>query len=513
MTRWATAPMDRRQVTLFAPTLDDMIAADHPVRLFDELLSAMDWSAWERHYVQVHGQPAIHPRVVASVLLYGMSQGLRSSRRLEWCCGNALDFMWLASGRSIDHSTFCDFRTRFTAEIKDLFVQIGRIAMAMGMVRLNQVALDGTRVLADSSRHGTAKAETLTERLAALDQQIEQMMAQCEAADRGDDDLFGQRVSPNQLPRELADLKRRQTRLTKALKAARDSNSRAGKVPVADPDSTVMPNKEGGYAPNYTPLAATDAQLGMIVDTDVVTGNQEGAATLATVDRVEQELGQKPQTLLADTAFGSGENLAGLRQRQVEALIPLNQRADSADNPARRPDPTEPVAGEDWPKLPRNPKTKKLDRAAFVYRPREDRYYCPQGHAMKFTGLQNKGTAADRRMYRVYQCRRCPECPLRSECFGGKGRYRKVSHDRHEPLREAMDARLASEDGKRMYRRRSWIAETPFAVFKTVMNFRRFLLRGLEKVKTEWLWACTAFNVRKLIRAIARLRVKIAAMA
>ena len=70
-----------------------------------------------------------------------------------------------------------------------------------------------------------------------------------------------------------------------------------------------------------------------------------------------------------------------------------------------------------------------------------------------------------------------------------------------------------SEDGKRMYRRRSWIAETPFAVLKTVMHFRRFLLRGLEKVKTEWLWACTAFNVRKMIRAIARLRTKIAATA
>jgi len=512
MARWAAAPLDRRQVTMFSPTLDDMVAQDHPVRLFDELLAQMDWSAWERQYVQVFGQPAIHPRVLASALLYGMSQGLRSSRRLEWACRNALDFMWLASGQSIDHSTFCDFRTRFARELKGLFRQIGRVAMAIGIVRLNQVALDGTRVLADSSRHATAKAETLEQRLAMLDQQVEQMMAQWEAADKNDNDLFGQSVSPNHLPRELADLKRRQERLAKAMKAARDCDSAVPKVPVADPDSSVMPNKEGGYGPNYTPLAASDGQAGMIVDVDVVAGNNEGSATLATVDHIGEQFGQLPATLLADTAFGSGENLEGLQQRQVQALIPQNQRAGSADNPARRPDPRQSVAQADWPRLPRNPKTKKLDRAAFAYCSRADLYYCPQGHELKFVGMQNKGAGKQSRMYRLYKCRNCPQCPLRDECLSGEARFRKVSHDRHEPLRQAMDARLASAEGRQTYRRRAWIAETPFAVLKTVMNFRRFLLRGLEKVKTEWLWVCTAFNVRKFVHWLAGMRVKIAAM-
>jgi transposase len=513
MAQWATAPMDRRQVTLFAPTLDDMIAADHPVRLFDELLSTMDWSAWERHYVQVHGQPPIHPRVVASVLLYGMSEGLRSSRRLEWCGSNALDFIWLASGRTIDHSTFCGFRTRFSSELKSLFVQLGRLAMAMGMVRLNQVALDGTRVRANSSRHGTAKAATLADRLAALDEQIEQMLAECHAADQGEDELFGRSASSNHLPRELADLKRRQTRLTKALRAAEASSSATGKVPVADPEAKVTPNKDGGYAPNYTPLAATDGQCGMIVAAEVVAGNEEGSTLLGTVDAIAGELGETPQMVLADAAYGGGANLDGLEQREVDALIPMNQREGSSDNPAAREDPTRPVARENWPRLPRNSRSKTLDRAAFVYRAAEDCYYCPQGHRLAFTRVENKGTTADPRLYRTYQCRECPTCPLGNECFGGKGTYRKVSHDAHEPLRRAMDARMASVDEARRYRRRCWIAETPFAVFKTVMQFRQFLLRGLAKVKTEWLWACTAFNAVKMVRAIARLRGMVAALA
>ena len=180
---WAEAPLPRDQILLIPTTLGDCVPQDHPVRLFEEILSSLNWSAWERWYCQVAGQPAIPPRVVAGAILYGLSQGLRSSRRLEWACKNAVDFMWLVEGRQIDHSTFCDFRTRFEKELKDLFKQIGRLAMGMGLIRLNQVALDGTHVRANSSRHATASARTLEERLAALDEQIAEMFAQVAKTD------------------------------------------------------------------------------------------------------------------------------------------------------------------------------------------------------------------------------------------------------------------------------------------------------------------------------------------
>lgn len=221
MTRWAEAPLDRTQRMMFSPSLDHMIPEDHPVRLFDEILGGRDWSAWEAHYVPNVGQPAIHPRTVASVVLYGLSQGLRSSRRLEWACGYAVDFLWLTQGREIDHSTICDFRKRFAKELKDLFREIGRVAMAMGMVRLNQIALDGTKVRANSSRYGTATTDTIERRLAILDAEIERMFAQAEETDRGENELFGESVSPTHLPRELADRVRRRETLAKALEAAR----------------------------------------------------------------------------------------------------------------------------------------------------------------------------------------------------------------------------------------------------------------------------------------------------
>jgi transposase len=364
MAHWATASMDRDQIVLFSPTLDSMVGADHPVRLFDEILGQMDWSSWESQYVQVLGQPPIHPRVVASALLYGLSEGTRSSRRLERACGASIDYLWLVRGRSIDHSTFCEFRTKFRHALKGLFRQVGRVAMEMGMVRLGCVALDGTKVKANSSRHGTATARTLAERLAHLDRQVEEALSQMEAQDASDQAFFGPEDSPQHLPRKLADLKRRQEQLRRALrkaeaKAQTAEKGKEPKVSVADPEAPIAPNKEGGFAPNYTPVAVV-AEGGLIVAADVLEDSDESEAVLPAVEAVRENMGQRPQEMLADSAFSGGPNLQGLRDRGVEGYIPSATRRDTADNPARREAPRQPVAAEQWDRLPIDSGTKRL---------------------------------------------------------------------------------------------------------------------------------------------------------
>ena len=182
---WAEAPVNRQQRTLFAPTLDAMIGEDDPVRLFDEVLAGVDWSAWEAEYHGRLGQPAIHPRHVAAAILYGLCRGIRSSRKLEEACCYRLDFLWLLEGRRIDHSTFSKFRTKFREPLKELFKQVGRIAMTLGLIRLGEVAFDGTRVKANNSRYATRTAKSLEEKLATLDDLFEQMMAEGEGGRRG----------------------------------------------------------------------------------------------------------------------------------------------------------------------------------------------------------------------------------------------------------------------------------------------------------------------------------------
>jgi transposase len=535
MGHWAKPVLDPDQTLICYPTLRGSLAADHPIHLTDEILRKYNWSRWEAEYVLAEGQPPIHPRHLAGAIAYGMTVGIRSSRALEEACRSRLDFMLLMEGRTPDHTTFAKFRTRFKVQIRDLFRFLGCMALEMGLARLTGIALDGTRMRANSSRHATATAQTLEERLAELDRQVAEALEAAEAKDREEDTLFGPEATPHRLPRKLSTLKARQEALAKALAKAREAEARraeaasaapdapgeekklmkeegeakpkkAPKVPVADPDSTIQPNKEGGFAPNYTPLAAVDTHGGFLFDADVLADSDEGQATVATVERIEKAHGAKPAEFLADGKHGSGANLAALEEAGVETYIPLEGRHDRPDNPAHRPDPSVPVPESDWPRLPRTPGKKPLDRAAFVYDPAADTYYCPMGHPLtlhhKFTKHEKNSTVAAR----VYRCAACAGCPLAGACLKGEVAARTVSRDEHERLREAMDARLRTEAGRATYARRAWACETVFGCLKTVMRLRQFLLRGLDKVKTEWLWTCAAYNLRKLVWALGRER-------
>jgi len=296
---WAEPLYDRHRTRVFS--LDESIAEDDPVRMVDEVLTALDWSSWEACYQRKRGQPPIHPRYLAAAILYGLYRGIRSSRRLEEACRYRIDFMWLVNGNHIDHTTFSRFRTKFREELKQLFRQIGRTAIELGLASLGRVGFDGTRVKANNSRFRTLTAKTLEEKLRALDKLFDEL---CSQMNTTDDDQAGE-GSPTQLPPELADLQDRRERIKETLekaKAADEARRRQGvnraknpaQVPVTDPDSRVMPNKDGGYAPNYTPVATTEGQNGFILDADVLAEVNESPAAVAAVDRIEETFGTNP---------------------------------------------------------------------------------------------------------------------------------------------------------------------------------------------------------------------------
>ena len=532
MSHWSAAPMDRNQVVLFAPTLEQSLAErvlygdagrharppvprpDHPVRLFAETLAALDFSEWERAYVRVVGQPPIHPRVLAGCILYGLTLGVRSSRKLEDAAANRLDFIWLLEGRVPDHATICKFRTAFGPQIKGLFRQVGRVAIELGLVALNRVMLDGTHVRASNSRYATRRRASLQEKLDALDAQVERLLAE---ADRADAELFGggggggdDEGSPAKLPRPLRDLKARQDRLRRAManleemeRERRDrGQSRGPAVPTSDPDARVLPAKQGGYAPGYTTVLATDAKSGFVLDAQVIAGNDEPSTVLPAIEHVEENFGRKPDELVTDSGFNSGPNLRGLAEQGVTPLMPPRQAADASA--AERADPAVPGPEADRGRLPVNPQGKTLDRAAFVYDPAADRYHCPMGRPMGRVEDKPYDRHGVKGTYRVYQSPGCGGCPLAAKCLGKTAQVRRVCRDEYEELRERMAARMQSEAGRAAYRRRGPVAEAAFATLKAVMDFRQYLLRGLEKVRIETDWAVTALNLTKLVRLTAR---------
>ncbi|MDA0810246.1 MAG: IS1182 family transposase [Planctomycetota bacterium] len=521
---WADARLRREQMTLFSPTLDSVIGDDDPVRLFDEVLAGSDWSLWEAEYHGCVGQPAIHPRHLAAAILYGLYRRVRSSRQLEEATYYRLDFIWLLHGRRIDHTTLAKFRTRFRKPLKELFRRVGRMAMTLGLVRLCEVAFDGTRVKANNSRHATRTAKTLEEKLAALDELFEQMMAEQDADDARQQTLTSRDDSPTRLPASLANLERRRQKVRDALvqaQAADEARRKLGRtpeknpaqVPTTDPESRVMPNKDGGYAPNYTPTATTDGHRGFIVDCDVTSDVNEGSLAAPSVDQIEEAFGEKPRTFLTDGGNNSGAVMHQMEQRGVEFLAPVESCIPQPGNPALRDDPTQPVADSQKSQLPRN-RQGQLAKSCFVYVAKQDTYYCPQGNAMPHAKSKRdrRGHAPVTR--RIYRCSSCDGCPWAADCISATTKHgRTITRDEYEEVRERTVVRMSQESSQTLFRRRSWMAETPFGTLKSVTGVRQFLLRGLEKVQTEWTWATTAFNLGKLVRELARLRAEFALLA
>ncbi len=510
MTQWARPPQKREQMVLFAERLDDCLPPDHVVRLLDELLQQVDWSRWEARYHTHRGQPAIHPRVLASVLLYGILTRIRTSRGLEEALQVRLDFRWLAEGRTIDHTTLSEFRRQSGEQLQDLFVQIGLIAQQLGLLGLQQLAFDGTRIRANNRRNRTRTPAELKELERELAAKYAELATQAAAEEAREAELFGL-PAPRRLPQELADVQRRQEAVAAALaelERARQAGETVPKrVPLTDPQSRLTPNKEGGFAPNYTPLATVDVESGLVVQTDVIAMTNEDQHLVAAVEQVQRDfdLDQPSPEVLADGLMATGANLAELAQRGVTLYSPVP--LPDPNNPALRDDPSQPVPPAAWDRLPTKSvqtagqKREQLDKSAFVYDEARDCYWCPQGKPLPHASTTSEANGSGRRIRKRYQAAAadCAACPLRERCLLGQAQRRQINHEQHEQRRIEHAERMATEEAQTKYARRRHVGERPFAMIKHHFGARRFLLRGLEQVRTEWRWLTTAFNLHRLL--------------
>lgn len=511
MTQWAGAPQQREQMVLFAERLDDALPRDHTVRLLDEILARITWTKWETAYHGRLGQPAIHPRVVTGVLLYGMMTRIRSSRALEEALVVRLDFRWLAEGRTIDHTTLSEFRRRHPAELKDLFVQVCQIARTMGLLSLQRLAFDGTRVRANNRRSGTRTPAELRLEQAECEAKFAAYQAQAEAEDARDEEAFGLQT-PHELPAELADAQRRQQKIEAALQELarlKETHSQPPKrLPITDPQSRLMPNKEKGYAPNYTPTATVDVASGLIIEATVLGVVNESEHLIPALEAVQEQfdLPQPPPEVLADGLMGTAANLARAEELGVTLYSPC-PIPDPENNPALRADPTQPVPADQWDRLPTQkvkvggkPGT-QLDKSAFMYDAQQDCYWCPAGKALAYkltTTETRKGRTRIRRHYQAAP-ERCANCPLRDRCLKGKTKARLIYREHQEVYRERLAQRMAAPEAQEKYAQRRHAGERPFAVIKHGFGLRQFLLRGLSSVQSEWHWASTAFNLLRLM--------------
>lgn len=495
---WDPPVIDRSQIVLFSECLDEVLPSDHCVRRIVELLEQLDWSDWEREYKhEGRGKPPIHPRVMCGIILYGLMRGVRSSRQLEEALVVRLDFRWLAEARTIDHSTFCRFRQKHVDQLKALFVKITLIAKRAGLLSLVELAVDGTKIRANNHRSAKLKVKELAEWKTQLELRFKELNEQADQLDRE------KRVDPKN-DRRLQNTQSRLAQISRAIEEVAQLEEMGEaipqRIPTTDVQSRVTRSKEGSFAPNYTPVTAVDPTSGLIVATEVISGSDEKSVLPKVLDEVKAEHGELPERVLADTIYNHNTNLKAMEERGIELHAPIER---TPNNPAIRIDPTQPVDSEQWSDLP--VKKGKLTKEAFVYDAKDNCYYCPLGKKLTFSSSYKDQQANGEVIRHRYHANEmdCADCPLLDRCVNGKSPFRRVSRSDGEELRDRLRERAASDSGKEALERRM-IAEHPFAMIKHHMGLRQFLHRGLDRVRQEWQWAVTAFNLFRLLQLQTR---------
>lgn len=433
--------IDERQ--LLPPSVQDYVPKDHLSRLIVALVrESLDLSAINGSYTSGLGQPPFEPRMMTALLLHGYASGLYSSRRIAKACVERADFMMIVAGDAPDFRTISEFRRRHLRRLADLFVQVLQLAEQAGLVKLGHVALDGTKIKANASKHKAMSYARMKKREAELKAEVDRWLAAAEAADAEEDRLYGDKRG-DEMPDWVADKQKRLEKIRQAkaaleaeAKAAADEEERrrkqaeqkrlaedrkkSGRTPAppktepdgktqrnfTDPQSRILKTKDG-YIQGYNAQAAVDGTAQIIVAHGLTHSMSDHDQLVPLMDGVEQNLGRKPKEVSADTGYLSEANLAALADRKIGAYI--------ATGRAKHPD--------------------KAKRA--------------------ITGLRSK----------------------------------------------AMRDKLRRAGWRSRYRLRKQIVEPVFGQIKQARGFTQFLLRGVEKVKAEWALICTGHNLTKLAKA------------
>ena len=439
---------DRNTAFLLPPSVDEWLPEDHLARFVVDIVDQLDVSAMTRQY-RGSGKAAYHPSMLLALLIYGYATGTYSSRRIEQASYDSLAFRYIAANTHPDHDTLCTFRKRFLKEIEGLFVQVLGIAREMKLLKLGTVALDGTKVHANASRHSALSyghAEKLEGQLQA---EVKELLARAAAADaeplaegldipeelaRRDSRLAAIRDAKAELEARAAErFAREQAEYEAKVKAREDKQKRTGKKPrgkpptpptagprtqdqvnLTDPDSRIMPESGGGFEQSYNAQAAVDTGTMLVVAsglTQAANDKQQLEPMLEVLGALPEDLGAVTQ-MLADAGYFSEANVTACLEASIEPLL-----------------------------------------------------------------------APGRESHHVPWQERFGEPP---------------------PLAEPNDAvarmkhRLQTRTGRADYGLRKQTVEPVFGIIKSVMGFRQFLLRGFEAVRGEWSLVTMAWNIRRM---------------
>lgn len=476
-------PYNQDEIFLLPPSLNEWVRQDHPARVFSEIIDRIDTCPFREP--KEEGRPAYHPKMMLKVLLWGYANGVRSSRKVEEKLQQDVVFMWLAGLEKPDFRTLCLFRSANREAVEHVFADVITIAQSMGMAKLAFVAMDGSKVQANSGIDSFKTVEDWRKTLEKARDEARQIIAEAERIDKEESGLYGEEARGNELPKEIEKRVDRIRKIEELLDKAKELGKEdKARMSLTDQEASFMHQQAASIPAYNAQLAVTEDQI--IIHADVTTEPVDVNQTKITIEGIEKQLGEMPSILVADTGYSGGDNLKYLEDNDIDAYIPEEGERNIGKT--------------------KRPRAHLYGKETFIYQEQEDRYICPQGKTLGPVARSCFKGKYSSRMVTVYRTKGgvCVMCPCSGQCTPNKKLGRAITRDGYEGYRERMRKKIASIEGRALYGKRKCIVEPVIGQIKTRSGFWQFLLRGVQKVRIEWKIAATAHNLLKIIGAIMR---------
>jgi transposase len=497
---------NQQQAMLLPPSLDELISANHPVRVVNKVLDQIDIVPLIAKY-KVGGTSSFHPRMLLKVLVFAYINNIYSSRKIEEALQQNIHFMWLSAMSTPDHNTINRFRSeRLKDVLRQIFTQVVQLLAQEGLLSIKELYTDGTKIEANANRYTFVWGNAIKTNKEKIKKQLDELWqyAQKVAAQEMDDtdpsgfdkidaekveqtiekinEALKDKPVSKEVKQKLSYAKKNwPANLRKYEEQEKIMGEERNSYSKTDTDATFMRMKEdhmknGQLKAAYNVQISTNNQI--IASYSIHQKTTDTNTLTAHLDQHEKEFGQKPQVVTADAGYGSEENYQYLEDNNITGYVKHNQ-FDRQQNETIRD--KKPFA------------TDKL-----YYNKEKDCYYCPMGQPMSNIGTTTKKTSTGFKQHiTIYQARNCEGCPLRGVCHKAKGnRTIEINHNLKR-LKHQADELLLSEQGQRHRKQRPCDVEPVFGNIKNNHHFKRFMLRGIEKVSIETGLLALAHNLRK----------------
>ena len=445
------------QQLLLPPCVDDFVSEDSPARIMGEIVDKMNLDELISKY-HGGGAPAYRPDIMLKTIVLGYCLGIRSSRKLAECLKYDVRFMFVSNMSKPDFRTIAKFRRDNLDAIKLAFAETVCMSQKMGLVLLEHVSVDGTKLEANVSRKEMCNIKNVDKSMELLEKKIAIILDEAEKVDAEEDRLYGD-LSGDEVPDEIKKLSDRKKRL----EAAKEEMERTGRTSMGatDLESRIM-KTTSGKRPGYNAQAVVDKEHQVIIAADVTQSENDYGELISMLEQAENNTGKKPEKISADSGYYSQDNLQYAKDKGLDVYIP---------------EPTK-------------------SKVEFKYNSERDEFICPAGKALRY---RRKTYNKNKKLYRVYRGTECKGCAKSGECQRVRRGHKDLYICADGELREEMQKKMSSQEGKLLYRLRSVIVEPVFGDIKFNMKMVKLLLRGLAGAKIEYFLGCIAHNIKKIM--------------